>query len=216
MGPLTELRSAELVRAKDRARRRRREGGAIMFIVATTLALLATMGVYALAAASTEAKTSGYVRQAAQAQYMAELAAMATAESVTAANADYFINVLMRSAQQDKNCMSAAAYDASYATSSAVAQSCWRFSKQELETTWKMPMLSSESLTPATQLNVDFFAEMTNPVAVQPPPGFDLNLGLGFARVTITTGGVLMPATAAASHSMQLGRARFVVGPIRK
>lgn len=203
-------------RAKRRALRRRREGGAIMFIVATTLALLATMGVYALAAASTEAKTSGYVRQAAQAQYISELAAMATAESVTAANADYFVNVLMRSAQQDRNCMSAAAYDSTYATSSAVAQSCWRFSKKELETNWNAALLSSESLTPATQLDVDFFAEMTNPVAVQPPPGFDLNLGLGFARVTITTGGVLIPASAAASHSMQLGRARFVVGPIRK
>jgi hypothetical protein len=68
--------------ARSRVARRSREGGAVMFIVAMTLALLAAMGAYALAIAATEVKTSGYLRQAVQTHYLSEWAVLGAAEEL--------------------------------------------------------------------------------------------------------------------------------------
>ena len=61
-----------LALAKRRSALRRRDEGAVMFIVAMTLAVLASVGVYALAAAATEVRTSGNERQGTQTHYLAE------------------------------------------------------------------------------------------------------------------------------------------------
>ncbi len=58
--------------AKRRAALRRHEGGAVMFIVAMMIAVLGSVGVYALAAAATEVRTSGNERQNTQTHYLAE------------------------------------------------------------------------------------------------------------------------------------------------
>jgi hypothetical protein len=57
------------IRRTGRARRR----GAVIFIVAMTLAVLASLGVYALRSAATEIRASGNTRQAMQTHYVAEL-----------------------------------------------------------------------------------------------------------------------------------------------
>ena len=49
-----------LHQAKRNARRRATQSGAVVFIVAMTLAVLASLGLYALQSASAEVKTSGY------------------------------------------------------------------------------------------------------------------------------------------------------------
>jgi hypothetical protein len=68
----------QLQTIKKRARYRAAEQGAIMFIVSMTLALLATVGAFAVMQATTEARTSGYVRRATQAQALSEYAVLVT------------------------------------------------------------------------------------------------------------------------------------------
>ena len=67
-------------RAKARAKRRAREGGAVMFIVAMTLAIIAAMGIYALNVAATEVKTAGYVREQTQAYYLSDYGVLASTQ----------------------------------------------------------------------------------------------------------------------------------------
>jgi hypothetical protein len=66
-------------KASNRFRRRRSERGAIVFVVAMTLAVLASLGLFALVAASGEVKTAGYGRQNLQSHYLAESGVVATA-----------------------------------------------------------------------------------------------------------------------------------------
>ena len=72
-----------LALAKRRAALRRREDGAAMFIVAMTLAVLASVGVYALAAAATEVKTSGNERQNTQTHYLSQYGVLGVAHEMT-------------------------------------------------------------------------------------------------------------------------------------
>jgi hypothetical protein len=68
--------------AKARAARRANDAGAVMFIVAMTLAIIAAMGMYALNVAATEVKTAGYVRQQSQAYYLSEYGVMVALQEV--------------------------------------------------------------------------------------------------------------------------------------
>lgn len=68
---------------KRRARARAKERGAVMFIIAMTLALLGAMGVYALNMATYEVRASGYLRQSAQTHYVSEWAILGAAEALT-------------------------------------------------------------------------------------------------------------------------------------
>ena len=55
-----------------------RRRGAVMFVVAMTIAVLASVGMYALAAASSEVRTSGNERQNTQTHYLPSTACWAT------------------------------------------------------------------------------------------------------------------------------------------
>ncbi len=61
---------------------RKNQRGAVAFIVAMTLAMLATIGIYALNAASNEVAAVGDERQAAQTEYVAEQGVLAGIESL--------------------------------------------------------------------------------------------------------------------------------------
>ena len=76
-----------LALAKRRAGLRRSDDGAVMFIVAMTLAVLASVGVYALAAAATEVRTSGNERQNTQTHYLAQYGVLGAAHELTPGNA---------------------------------------------------------------------------------------------------------------------------------
>lgn len=74
-----------------------------------------------------------------------------------------------------------------------------------------------------TNLEADVYVELTNPTQAPPPPGYDANLRLKFAMVTVTTYGILRPyqgvstnAAPSISDSMQVGRGRFIVGPLNQ
>jgi len=73
--------SHSLLRARSRARRR--SGGAALFVVAVTLGLLAAMGVYGMTTTAQDVRAAGHIRQATQAQHMAESAVVLTAETMT-------------------------------------------------------------------------------------------------------------------------------------
>ncbi len=81
-----------LALAKRRAALRRREGGAVMFVVAMTLAVLASVGIYALAAAATEVRTSGNERQNTQTHYLAEYGVLGAAREMAGGRALLTVN----------------------------------------------------------------------------------------------------------------------------
>lgn len=163
MAPRSPRREARLVLARARARRRGREAGATMFIVATTLALLGAMGVYALNATQTETRSVGYVRQAAQAEHIAMTALTLSAERIrpdTVAIVKAYANNPL---YQDKNCRTAIPY---VAGQDNPGMRCWRFNPGELQrqlgpsVTVFTPESFSHLGTPGVQ--ADFSAEITN------------------------------------------------------
>ncbi len=71
-----------LAGAKRRWSHRQDEAGAAMFIVSMTLTVLASVGIYALAAASNEVRTSGYERQNTQTHYLASYGVLGIAHEI--------------------------------------------------------------------------------------------------------------------------------------
>ena len=81
--------------AKMRASKRRDSAGAVMFIVAMTLAVLGALGGYALVQASDEIRTSGYERQSAQSHYLSEYGVLGGAADVNPVTAQLYINLML-------------------------------------------------------------------------------------------------------------------------
>jgi Tfp pilus assembly protein PilX len=95
--------------AKRRAARRHDQGGAVMFIVAMTIAVLASVGVYALAAASTEVRMSGNERQNSQTHYLAEYGILGAAQAMSAGLQDFYLGLLsVKSSAPQALCVSLA------------------------------------------------------------------------------------------------------------
>ncbi|HQY64690.1 MAG TPA: hypothetical protein PK141_25005, partial [Polyangiaceae bacterium] len=198
---------------------RKAQRGAVVFIVAMTLALLALMGVYAISSSATEVRSAGYVRQATQAHYLSEYALGAVVNHITAQNADYMVNTLLLAKTTPTTDWLSVP---TYTTATPIARACMRFSQAEFENTWQgRPMLTEYSLGQRgnTTMQGTVFAELTNPALTQPPPGFDQALGLNFARVTITTGGSVQAGgfdpTRLENRTLEMGRARIIVGPVK-
>ena len=95
-----------LALAKRRAALRRRDEGAVMFIVAMTLAVLASVGVYALAAAATEVRTSGNERQNTQTHYLAEYGVLGAAREMAGSRALFTVKLMKSTTYRDTNCVS--------------------------------------------------------------------------------------------------------------
>jgi Tfp pilus assembly protein PilX len=66
--------------AKRRARRRTASAGGTMFVVAMTLAVLSTLGAWALQSAALEVRMAGYERQSTQTHYLAEYGVVAATQ----------------------------------------------------------------------------------------------------------------------------------------
>jgi hypothetical protein len=228
-------------RSKARARRRARAGGAIMFIVAMTLAVIAAMGVYALNIASTEVKTAGYVRQQVQTQYLSEYGVAAAAQALNI-NPQMYATVI--SNQPDTGCFSL--YQIStQVTANAQAKACHRAGATELggqvvplgtsPATLLSDPLSYNGGSDLTRGPIglpmfpDFFVEVTDPNPRQPPPGYASNASspVCFEQVTASAIG-LTPTTLISnpgdtfvgtqagflSEGLEMARARIVFGPV--
>jgi hypothetical protein len=227
--------------SKARARRRRQAGGAVMFIVAMTLAVIAAMGVYALQMASTEVKTAGFIRQQLQTQYLSEYGVVAAAQALTV-NPQVYATVV--ATQPDTGCFTL--YQIStQPTANPQSKACHRAGSTELGTQVVAVGAPATLLSAFTSAGSDltrgtvgiatfpdFFVEVTDPNPRQPPPGYASNSSrpICFEQVTASAMG-LTPTTATSngtdtylgasanagflSEGFEMARARIVFGPVR-
>ena len=206
---------------KLRARRRHQSRGAIIFIVAMTLSLLAAMGVYALAATTAEARVSGYQRQAAQTHYTTEMGLGSAVDALSAENAS-FIERQMKVAPSTL-CLST---PVAGPTVSNLAKQCARLTPTYFSSKWTAdnsgvttaamnmtnnlwgPILTGAG-TP--DLKGDFVGEVTEPITGGNQAGFDTNNGKCFRRFTISGYGKMVDSPKILSQ--EAARARVSAGP---
>ena len=208
------------------ARLRQKSGGAAIFIVAVTLALLASMGIYGLSSAANDVSAAGYLRQNTQAQHLDEGVLMATAESITPGTAAQIVRDMVdpnsRSNTTTIPCKSANAPTSNLATTTAEA--CIRLTESQMKVlaanvnAWTGPVFQPGGL--GIPQDPYFRVEITNPIEVPGPAG---NSGDGqagaqmyFAQVTVTIYVDLKTDAGAAPDATMLGRGRLTVGPYRR
>jgi hypothetical protein len=212
--------------AKARARRRTRDAGAVMFIVAMTLAIIAAMGMYALNIAATEVKTAGYIRQQTQAYYLSEFGELASTEEVKGPKVQMYRDLAIKT--PDTNCTSLYGIPS---TAGALPLACRRVGSAEIGSQWNptaMP-LSGKLLDPyVSNANentrgssgnpsaFDFYVEFTDPTQKTPPPGYSTEQGLCFLEFTAASVGITpLAAGAYMTEGLQTSRGRIIGGPIR-
>jgi hypothetical protein len=206
-----------------RAARREREEGAIIFIVAMTLAVLAARGRYALASTSNEMKTAGFERQNTQAHYLSEYGVLGAASDVNPTTAQLYLGLMLDPSRRDIHCISLPGLDVNDPLIPAQVKACRRMGSGELNKQW---LSSSQGALPPNALgnaalSGDFFVELTDPAQTQPPPGYDMKLGLCFAQFTLTSVGLTQAANGTTgeqvygSEGVETARAHITAGPIR-
>jgi hypothetical protein len=216
--------------AKRRARRRRGQDGAAMFIVAMTMAVLASVGVYALAAAATEVRTSGNERQNTQTHYLAEYGIVGAAHEITSSKAQWYLQQMLT--QPDVCPLSLPGVPS---TANIMVRACRRIGSAELASTWSgAPTTAYAGTTPLDTsvppgslgpipLKGDFFVELTEPTQANAPSRYGLDLHFCFIDLTVTSSGMTQPVyvnapdstSGFAGEGVEVQRARFVAGPIQ-
>jgi hypothetical protein len=205
---------------KRRFVRRQRQRGAVLFIVAMTLAVLAALGGYALVASSNEIRTAGYARQNAQTHYMSEFGVLGAAQNINAETAGTYIDLMTSNLKKDTGCISLPAVPSGYART---ALACRRMGSAELANVW-----AGQRALPASKplgnvpLTGDFFIEATEAYQTQPAAGNSVDLL--FVQFTITAVGITQPTgtdTAKpeqlyGNEGLEMARARITAGPIRR
>jgi hypothetical protein len=218
---------------KRNARRRRASGGAVIFIVAMTLAVLASLGLYALQSASTEVKTSGYTRQNAQSHYLSEYGTLTGVNAMSGTTGQLYLGLMQSPTTWDTQCLSLAGVNAG---ASNLTKSCRRMGSAELGKAWGTsvtPVVAAQptiagSLGPYAWTG-DFFVEITDPSTGAPMWGIDQSVGLCFQQFTLlavgltqpdqnmlaTQGVVLTPTAYYGSEGQEMSQARITAGPMR-
>ena len=227
-----------LATARVRARRRARQDGAAMFIVAMTLAVLGSVGVFALAAAATEVRTSGNERQNTQTHYMTEYGIIGAAHEITGAVAKWQLGVMLDPTHRDG--LKAGSTNAPClalqnvpSTADAMTLACRRLGSAELGGGWSpaaitVPYASTTPLqsnvTPGSlgpiPMQGDFFVELTDPWKANTPSRYALDLNFCFIEMTVTAGGITEPiftdnTAVVAGKGIEMQRARLVAGPMQ-
>jgi Tfp pilus assembly protein PilX len=230
-----------LVLAKRRAALRQRDEGAVMFIVAMTIAVLASVGVYALAAAATEVRTSGNERQNTQTHYLAEYGILGAAREMAGTRAQFTLTQMEQPPPngRDTDCVSLQGVPS---TAPATVLACKRWGSLELGGTapWKgnasiqMPYGTNNTAQPytanippgsfgSTPMDADFFVEFTEPMQLSGPAKFSTNSNTCFVQVSATSVGYTRPffpnaanatTTQYGSEGVETQRARLAVGPL--
>jgi hypothetical protein len=213
------------------SRRRDGETGAVMFLVAMTLAVLASVGVYALAAASNEVRTSGNERQNTQTHYLAEYGVLGAAHEMVSAKAQFYLGLMLST--PDSPCVALPGITAT--TGSAVTRACRRLGSAELGQAWSttvgvtVPYAGSSpyqtGIAPGSfgpvPLVGDFFVELTEPTQAQAPARYATDLHFCFIEMTATSSGITQPVVAGqptgvyANEGIEVQRARIIAGPVQ-
>jgi hypothetical protein len=193
-----------------------------MFIVATTLALLALMGLFVLASATREVQVAGYVRQSTQAHTLSEVSMQAGASYLSPAFAGALVHdyAMGRVTGQTTNCMSAAPAAMALPTGQATAaKSCIRLMDTDMSAnafggkfpegpTGLSPSIVGGSTVTAPGAVIGL--EITYPHGQQIAAGGGPSLH--YYRATVTTFGVIQSMD---SSKMETGRGHIVVGPFQ-
>ncbi|HLK40897.1 MAG TPA: hypothetical protein VKU41_29290 [Polyangiaceae bacterium] len=216
--------------AKRRAARRQRETGAAMFVVSMTLAVLASVGLFALAAASTEVKTSGAERQATQTHYLADYGTTGVARETSTGRIGAYVQQMLAPKTVD-TCVS---LPLPAGVSDPLIKACRRLEMQDFIAAWSAPPTiaygsSSGGATAPNQVGIApgslgttttvpaFFVELTSPEKWTAPARYGLNLNMCFIQVTASSIGITKPTlggTTNYSHEdTEMQRARYVAGP---
>ena len=205
--------------ARRRAALRQSEEGAVMFIVAMTLAVLASVGVYALAAAATEVRTSGNERQNTQTHYLAQYGVLGAAHELTPGVTYSTVMRMWHASNQDTNCVSLQGVPVG---APATALECVRMGSKELSTlgapwlvqppitTYAVPQAYTPGIAPGSfgtlPMFGDFYVELTEAMQLSTPVGNSTNSGACSVQITATSVGFTQPGTnLLASTSALLG-----------
>jgi hypothetical protein len=223
-------RSTGLAIAKRRASSRRGERGAALFVVSMTLAVLASVGIYALAASASEVKTSGFERQSTQTHYLASYGILGTAHEIVASKAQFYMGLMLSMPDSCPGSLPGVPSSASIQT-----RACRRIGSQELAIGWTgvgvtdayagtVPYQSGQ--TPGsfgpTPTQGDFYVELTEPTQAAPPARYGLNLNFCFIELTATSTGITRPTFPIAanytqtygSEGVEVQRSRILAGPV--
>lgn len=193
--------------------------------MATTLGLLAVMGVYALSAATEDIRAAGNVKRATQANAVADYGAVGAAEYLVPDKVQWllknkFDNPDMSLNSADTNCLSTQRQDPTLPGDPKTTKACYRIPVSELQRlAWgnREPFTTqsfNHNPTVSDQLEGNVVVEITNPVDAPPPPGYGDNLSFKFKMVTVTAFGVTHPRGSSKIDTVRIGRGRFTVGPI--
>jgi hypothetical protein len=202
-----------------------------MFVVAMTLSVLGSVGIYALAAASNEVRTSGNERQNTQTHYLAQYGVIGATHEMAASKAQFYIGLMMSS--PDSTCV---ALPGVPSTAAPITRACRRLGSAELGTPWTatgaqitVPYgattpyaagVAPGSLGPIP-LSGDFFVELTEPTKAHGASRYATDLSFCFVRMTVTSNGITQPVIAGqptgvyANEGVEVERARVVAGPVQ-
>lgn len=214
---------SSLLLARNRFARRRQQGGVAMFIVTMMMTVLATVGLFALAAASTEVKTSGNERQSTQTHYLAEYGIIAITHNADGPHASAYVNRMV----PNQGCQSLPVPQSALPLD-PLTTSCAVFDMNDFQSTgnWliapTVPYTGAPysattpgSLGPIPTTPV-FVVELTDRNTAS-APGFSQGTAQ-FSLVTATAIGVTLPAFGAtavyANEGIEIQRARIIAGPL--
>jgi hypothetical protein len=216
--------------AKRRSARRERGAGAALFVVSMTISVLASVGLYALAAASSEVKTSGFERQNTQTHYLASYGTLGAAHEIVSSKAQFYMGLMMTTPDSCPGSLPGVP-----TTASILTRACRRLGASELAINWTgiattdayagtVPYQSGQ--TPGsfgpTPTQGDFFVELTEPIQANPPAQYGLNLNFCFIELTVSATGItrpLFPVTPQytqtfGSEGLEMQRSRILAGPV--
>ena len=215
--------------AMMRSTRRARSAGSVMFIVSTTLALLAMMGLFAIGSATREVKVSGYLRQSTQAHTLSQATIQASAAYLDPNYAGPMIHdyATGRLPGRTANCLSSApaAGMPALISGDSLASTCLRVMDDDMSAKMSNLWVSSHDQNPTdpsprtgfstiateTGFEITYPHQQACPYAVGP--------GMHCYRATVTTFAQVTAGVAPfASYDIQkteMGRGHLVVGPFQ-
>jgi Tfp pilus assembly protein PilX len=206
---------------------RRGQEGAAIFVVTMILAVLASVGIYALAAAANEVRTSGNERQSTQTHYMATYGIVGASHEITATTAQFYLGLMLT---QGEPCASVPNLGGSLATAQTLA--CRQLASSEIGQAWTgagaqitIPYVGNTPFTALpgsfgpTPVGGNFTVELSEPIQAGTAARYAKDLGFCFIMMTATSYGTTQPSVPGVTTPVGIGtetqRARIVAGPIQ-
>jgi hypothetical protein len=194
-----------------RLRARTRERGGVLFIIAMTMAVLASLGIYALNTAAAEIKMAGYERQSTMSHYISEYAISGAASLFAGENgvAKSYLAVMLDPSRSDHRLNNATyqcavlsdvkAITAMSVTPTRYSLGCKRLSSEDMYDQWAKLHGWGPFTTPTWGIKRDarFYAEIADPAMAAKTSGNDESTqnaqGSCNVRVEVTAQGATEP-----------------------